>query len=63
MQDDLNKQMNEETHKNKGERCIIYAHGNAEDVVLNLNFLQQIQGYFNYSVVGMEYPGYGFFSH
>jgi hypothetical protein len=55
--------MNEETHKNKGERCIIYAHGNAEDVVLNLNFLQQIQGYFNYSVVGMEYPGYGFFSH
>ena len=50
-------------NQNKGERIIIYFHGNAEDLFLNLYFLHQIKDYFNYSVLGMEYPGYGFFSH
>lgn len=48
---------------NIGDRLIIYFHGNAEDLFHNLYFLHQLKDYFNYSILGMEYPGYGFFSH
>lgn len=64
LQDDLMKSIPDlGGNQNKGERIIMYFHGNAEDLFLNLYFLHQIKDYFNYSVLGMEYPGYGFFSH
>ena len=64
IQEDFAKQIPElGGNQNKGERIIIYFHGNAEDLFNNLYFLHNIKDYFNYSVMGMEYPGYGFFSH
>ena len=42
-------------------KIIVYFHGNSEDLYQNLYFLHQLKEFFNYSVLGMEYPGYGFF--
>ncbi len=52
--------MNNEEIK-KGDRVILYFHGNAEDVTDNIQFLDHIQKIYNCSVIAMEYPGYGFF--
>jgi hypothetical protein len=46
-----------------GERIMLYFHGNAEDLFANLQFLLRLKDYFGYSILAMEYPGYGFFSH
>ena len=42
---------------------MLYFHGNAEDVGHNFMFLYRLQELFNVSVLAMEYPGYGFFTH
>jgi len=41
----------------------MYFHGNAEDVHMMEYHLGQLVERFNCSVLAMEYPGYGFFSH
>jgi len=45
------------------EKILIYFHGNAEDVGHNFMFLYRLNEVFNCSVLAMEYPGYGFFTH
>ena len=40
---------------------MIYFHGNAEDVGHNLDLFATLRERFNVSVLGVEYPGYGFF--
>ena len=42
---------------------MLYFHGNAEDVGHNLMLLATLRDRFNISVLAVEYPGYGFFSH
>lgn len=42
---------------------MLYFHGNAEDVGMNIFFLMQLREMFNVSVLAMEYPGYGIFTH
>ena len=42
---------------------MMYFHGNAEDLFTSLGLLQQLQHRFKCSLLAMEYPGYGFFSH
>jgi len=41
----------------------MYFHGNAEDLGLVRDFLEDLGRTFNCSIFAMEYPGYGFFSH
>ena len=42
---------------------MLYFHGNAEDVGHNMPLLYHFREKFKCSVLAMEYPGYGFFSH
>ena len=42
-------------------KLMIYFHGNAEDVGHNLDLFATLRERFNVSVLGVEYPGYGFF--
>jgi abhydrolase domain-containing protein 17 len=42
---------------------MIYFHGNSEDVGHNIFFLMRLREMFNMTIIAMEYPGYGFFSH
>jgi len=42
---------------------MLYFHGNAEDVGDNLELLNTLRNKYNLSVLAVEYPGYGFFSH
>lgn len=41
----------------------MYFHGNAEDLGHNLEFLYRLRNNHCSSVIAMEYPGYGIFSH
>ena len=50
-------------HRDPDDRLIMYFHGNAEDLFHNVGFLQQLKENFGASILAMEYPGYGFFSH
>ena len=42
---------------------MIYFHGNAEDLGLVRDFLDELSQTFKCAIFAMEYPGYGFFSH
>ena len=55
--------MNDSVDTKKSDILIMYFHGNAEDVADNMYLFKQLQETFNCSVLAMEYPGYGFFSH
>ena len=46
-----------------GRKIMLYFHGNAEDVGHNLILLYTLRERFNMSILAVEYPGYGFFSH
>ena len=58
-----NPNTGEPDHRDDGDRLIMYFHGNAEDLFHNVGFLQQLKENFGASILAMEYPGYGFFSH
>mgnify|MGYP003692636343 CR=1 FL=1 len=45
------------------KRILLYFHGNAEDVGNNMPLLYQFREQFGCSILAMEYPGYGFFTH
>jgi len=42
---------------------MLYFHGNAEDVGHNMPLMYLFREKFKVSVLAVEYPGYGFFSH
>ena len=44
-------------------KVLMYFHGNAEDIGHNILMLYKLRETFQCSVVAMEYPGYGFYSH
>ena len=39
--------------------CIMYLHGNAEDLGLSHDLLKAFRDFLNVHVLGVEYPGYG----
>ena len=45
------------------KKLLIYFHGNAEDCGNNLMLMATLRDRYNISVLAVEYPGYGFFSH
>ena len=45
------------------ENLLVYFHGNSEDVGHNLMYLMQLREMFGMSVLAMEYPGYGCYTH
>ena len=44
-------------------KIMLYFHGNAEDVGHNMPLMYLFREKFKLSVLAVEYPGYGFFSH
>lgn len=44
-------------------QLLIYFHGNSEDIGQNIFFIHNIREVFNMSILAIEYPGYGFFTH
>lgn len=55
--------MNESLVGSQKTKIMLYFHGNAEDLGLVRNFLEDLSTTFKCAVLAMEYPGYGFFSH
>ena len=45
------------------KKIMLYFHGNAEDVGHNMPLMYLFREKFKMSVLAVEYPGYGFFSH
>ena len=45
----------------QSSKILIYFHGNAEDLILAEDQMRLIKDFCNVSVIGMEYPGYGFY--
>lgn len=43
----------------KNKKCIIYFHGNAEDIGLSCSFLEPIIEENNITIYALEYPTYG----
>lgn len=42
--------------------CLVYFHGNAEDIGHSVSILHSLRKYLNMNVFAMEYPGYGLIS-
>ena len=59
----MQSNMKQSLEHSQRTKIMLYFHGNAEDLGLVRNFLDDLSSYFKCSVLAMEYPGYGFFSH
>jgi|DEB0MinimDraft_12_1074336.scaffolds.fasta_scaffold187064_1 hypothetical protein len=52
-----------EPNRDPDDKIMVYFHGNSEDVGHNIYFLMRLREMFGMSILAMEYPGYGFYSH